>query len=276
MRRRGRRATRGGIRLPILLPILAVVCLIGVILAKDFALARLARQASAKPFVIESRSTTFLGSDLTHPTVEYYFFNAVRSDGSQARGNIAINSDGSWRVLFRTVKRVTENRNVIAADALQLKSTTVLTQNGLTRLLAPWEQAHGCTMPGYKYVGDGTVMGYHIMKFDRDYSSGHWQEWEAPDLACHSLWGEMQLKNADGSINVTTFHTTVSVREGEPPTALFDIPSAYSEVSPSQIVHAGMAQRAPTMPGAQATPAQRGLDNKLSKLDQFYDSHRVQ
>lgn len=164
---------------------------------------------------------------------------------------------------------------MIVGDLLRLKSTTALTEAGLTRLLAPWQQSHGCSMPGYKYVGEGVLLGHHVMKFDRDYSNGHWQEWEAPDLACNSLWGEMQLKNTDGSVKVTTFHTTISVQEGEPSPALFDVSNTYSEVPPSEIVRKGMGEE-PTAPQGEPTPAQESLDGKLSKLDQFYAAHRVQ
>ncbi|HWG58525.1 MAG TPA: hypothetical protein VN661_05715 [Candidatus Acidoferrales bacterium] len=253
--------------------VIAAICLLGFWAGKNVVLAHFAASSSPRPFLREARTVV-----VSHgSTTILHSFDAVRSDGSRADGNMEIAPDGGWRLSGRRLALVTERRDVVAADHLGMKSTMELPPDAVRTLLAPWSQsAPPCSMSAsYHYAGNGSYLGHHVMKFEKNTTQAHWRVWLASDLGCQELWAKLELLNADGSLDFTSERQTVSIQEGEPPSSLFDISDDYSEVLPSQLILHGLTQPLNGEAPNSNVPMSSGTDKqKLSHLDNYYSSHR--
>jgi hypothetical protein len=237
-----------------------LVCAVTFLIGKRIALAQLA----AQPFLIQMEETTASSVPDGQPH-HRNFFHAMRRDGSRAFGNFEIAPNGSWKMLARRLNLVPENKVARISDELHLISSYPMTAKGLEMLLTA-THATTCALPGFASQGEGSFMGYRVLKFDRLDSDGKMEtsQWLAPDLACHEIWGQLKERNAQGNLAVVTTQKAVYIYRGDPPAELFNIDPSYTEVPPSELLKRGI-----NATGGTATVSPM-TQMKLDRLDAAY------
>lgn len=239
-------------------------------LAKHVTLAHAAADTAAQPFVIQMYEKTVSGTAPNQHTRDRNFFTAVRSDGSRSYGNFVIAADGSWKVLARRMNLVPQRQLLQVVDKLRLKSTFRMSDAGTEHVIAAAHPS-SCPMPRpYEFTGEGTFLGYRVLKFDlhlHDPGEGEQAEsrWVAPNLACNTVWAQLIIKNADGTLKADTTQEAVYIYKGAPPVELFAVDPGYVEVPPSELVIRGL-----TPPSGVAPALDPALQERLKTFDSRY------
>lgn len=186
-----------------------------------------------------------------HRDTEIYLY-AVRSDGS----NVLVKQmAGNQLQGTKTITDVILKRK-ITVDPLT-ESTTTYPIRSDDYLLRFTRRPARCTDD--PNPERGTILGYEVVKVTRRIEDANIvtiEEWVAPALDCYPLRSVTSLRAKDGTPGPRNEHEVVVVIPGEPEASLFEVPSNYTERSPSQVMSEWARRR-----GVQAvSPAASALD----------------
>ncbi len=214
-------------------------------LGLSFALSRLfiLARPTVRPFTLTTETYSPHGAAPDQPIRHEVV--AVRSDGAQsttstrttalrARETLRAISfpDGSSATIYYAIAAKTTSRYKVREFAARR----------IARLAAP---PPDCAIPGWLFVGYDTIAGRRVARLVagwRLHTSGGfgWYviEWHAPEVGCTSLASKTYDPRTDGSPQLSREQRFVSLKLGEPDPAVFDVPTDYREMKPSDAAHA--------------------------------------
>jgi hypothetical protein len=219
------------------------------------------QEAGLTPFTAHLVEKMYGSADDTAPHIDHISFGR-RSDGSEATYRTMKSPDGQQDgQLGSTI-------DLGRAESLDLepftRSVTTL-HYSLDELgeLKDRLQAKGCPADMDKLGEHTKMLGHEVVRIRESHSTHLGTEtddkWVAPDLGCFAL---AETATFAGPRNVTT---VTSLTEGEPPLAMFAVPSDYVERSPSQLSAEWTARFGHKY---------WGEDNITTRMDKRYYAHR--
>ena len=197
-------------------------------------------------------------------TTETYMTESKRPDLPFKRSVVAVRSDGTrlsmtnvegWKgLLARDFVR-----SVISPDGSKVDIYPSL------RVKTTWKQAHehqgalglqrlvnhppDCSIPGVLTVaGREIVAGWSTLILQHTFDLAPptvVKDWQAPALGCTRLQSKTWQIQPDGSRKLTADTHLVSVVTGEPDPALFEVPTDYQEMKPSDVIRSVMKKYEP-------------------------------
>lgn len=159
--------------------------------------------------------------------------SAVDSSGSVAK--ISSVRKAPDRMVVRTVERV-DGLSARVVDDLRLVSS-VHVDNGNLGRRALQAQA-GCITPErrQRVLGTEQVFGFSAVVLQSSSpKSVRITEWLVPKLGCFAIRRTSERLQDDGSFRLVSEYRTVRVDVDGPPKGLFEVPSDYTEVKPSEM-----------------------------------------
>lgn len=85
-----------------------------------------------------------------------------------------------------------------------------------------------------RFTGDETIQGLRVERMEVDNQDVKAVTFVAPSLGCLTVRGLYYWKGKDGQVANTTFDEPVEIKIGSPDPSLFQTPSHFSEVPPSE------------------------------------------
>ena len=162
---------------------------------------------------------------------------ARRSDGALVQAGIIL--DPSGKELSVTRKIVTPDGHIISvADRISeyINWPTLSAEQiagAKQQLLNPPKD---CMLPGRTLVETGTVLGHPVVALRLPHPKNVVTTWVAPDLSCEKLQTRIESLQPDGSYKVSGETRALNLIIGEPDPALFELPSTYVSVKPSELM----------------------------------------
>lgn len=152
------------------------------------------------------------------------------NERSRVRVNIASLPDGTeFRV--RTIQQ--PGIRSVVVDQIQVKSTQRTLQ--MNRTPAALTDA---PLNRYTEIGRARHLGFDIVKLSSDETTAQVEIWVAPELDDLPVRDRRWWKNAQGAVVSETDQIATEIILGDPDPALFDIPSDYVEMKPSDLAAA--------------------------------------
>ncbi len=212
----------------------------------SFAISRIISSVHAQsntPAIRPFTLTTELFSPQSIPPDQpfHHVVLAVRADGARSTTE---NVHGRKRLLAgETVRAVLfpDGTTVsifpfIAAKTSPPHKHAVTAARAISRLLNP---PPDCAIAGSRLVGYDTVGGWRVagLEYASDALGSYVIEWDAPELGCTKLQYKAYERQPDGKFRLGAEGRFVKVELGQPDSALFDVPTDYQEMKPSDVVH---------------------------------------
>jgi hypothetical protein len=197
----------------------------------------------------------------THEGVPTPRITAVRADGSQAIA-VATPEDSYTHFGDRRLVLRPQQLSVYILDKLKLKSTETLPPTATDFSHLPLDPTCANAAKGYKFLAKDSYLGfdayiYSLTAADQSGQSMVTTLWLAPQLDCTDLQAYLQRGSR------TSHNYVTSIKMGEPDPSLFDLPSDYTEVKPSDLE----LERAKAL-GLSAVPAT--MIDGLNRRDEGY------
>jgi|GEM_PF-5727870 len=214
------------------------------------------------PFSAERAILSFSGNGEYRSTRLQSF--AIRSDGSQVLTMTQPDPSGVQRT-ERTVWDIQTSVRKSADD--RTESYVVFPM----RRMAHSFQHRSRTCIDQPLAAE-RILGYQVVRLEEEFeipteSGGRFRtvEYQAPGLNCYTLKEEAYQSTGDGPLELFEVKEVVSVVEGEPDPAVFELPRGYTERTPLEVL-SEFGRRFPD----QALSAE-----KLEKLRHIEDAHRI-
>ncbi|MGH9431354.1 MAG: hypothetical protein ACRD3T_07410 [Terriglobia bacterium] len=223
-------------RSAVLVSVTATFCLAAGVLA--FSHRSQANDSNLTPFTVTEVTRMFDRNGMVRDVDETT--HALRGDGSRVFLRRAVN--GSQVGIKTVVNTGSATRTTV--DARTESTTTYqLTKDEVARLRSP----AACSAQNTEHR---VILGFDTIKSIKTFTNGEGEirgeSWLAPALDCYALRSTEVLSKKDGTTRRNEMEAT-SVVTGEPDARLFEIPSGYTERSPSEVfaeaVHRGVEQR---------------------------------
>jgi len=154
---------------------------------------------------------------------------ARRSDGSavSAQWNKFPSDDREYA--WKVIDLIPERKTVSVAEQIEAVSTMYwFPKRANVSNLMPLEGSD------FERTGTDIYLGFEIVKSGREDNKLKITRWRAPALGNVILRDEWAFKKDDGSIASITEKIVTDIKLGEPAASLFNIPSHYRELKPSQ------------------------------------------
>lgn len=208
-------------------------------LVQPLTVARIARaQVKVMPFTIQQEQYAFNGQ-FPRGTLVGKVTTAVRSDGSTvAIGDVFGQLGFAAQETSRSIT-LSDGRRYMIFDGIQsmLPVLRFSAKDLAIRKEAMLNASSNCAYPGYTPIGYGEMQGYKvdILKWlpPPGNTSTIFTVWKAPELGCETVQSRDQERQPDGSLKTIAETRLVNVALGEPDPSLFEIPSNYATVKPS-------------------------------------------
>lgn len=222
----------------------AFLALAGYYLARPLTTEYIAHaQVSVTPFTLQQ---DFVSFDAQHPAGRLALKMTVarRADGAKARINRNFDLNGYPEGTARVVD-LPDGRELMAYDDVHL---VVRAPAPPAWVVAMHKQAilnppSNCVSPGHTLAGYTQVQGYRVavVKWPQLAGATRYTAWAAPQLACQTLESLSEAPQADGTFAPVGKTKVVSLTIGEPDASLFDVPSSYRSVMPSEALRKEVA-----------------------------------
>lgn len=220
--------------------IVALSTVVVFVLAESFTTSRIAHaQGRVTSFTIRMENHAFTpgheGGELIDVKTK-----ARRSDGAYANighifGKVGfLSGENSRQILLPTGELMTAYDSLHGVTRWNTNSPEE--RNRLKTML--FNMPTGCVREGEQGVGKETIMGQEtVAVLWPSVANRKVTEWRALNLNCEPIQARIEERQPDGSYKVHNDISTVSLVLGEPDTALFDVPSDYVEMKPSEFLH---------------------------------------
>jgi hypothetical protein len=223
--------------------ITVVLMIIIFFVSQHFTISHIARAAvQVIPFTLKLESYTFEKTpqgELFHRTTV-----ARRSDGATVLVGTSFGLLG--------LARGTTARKVILPDGQAFSvvdgvaAFTKWPQRSEARLAAFKEQSFNppanCVIGNENFVGYGTVLAHKVMVTSHMFGRDKETHWRAPEFLCERLQSRVETQQPDGSFTPASETRPVSLTMGEPDPTLFEIPSYYQSLKPSEVLQKDAAR----------------------------------
>jgi len=126
----------------------------------------------------------------------------------------------------------------------------------------------GCVIPNRNQItlGGESIQGIDTVIVQQKLPNARITEWLAPSLGCFALARKSEKQQPEGNLATVSEYRTISLSLEVPDPAVFQVPSDYKEVPPSEL-----DARLKAIEGATFSPEQqRRLDRQREHLDQLY------
>ncbi|MCW5977991.1 MAG: hypothetical protein KIT09_07925 [Bryobacteraceae bacterium] len=138
---------------------------------------------------------------------------------------------------------VQERRYIYVLDRFKLRTTYIIP--GRPKALPEIDPTCADNSNRRVFIGKQSYNGYETYVYQETKTTpekGQVTEtrWRAPLLNCMDIYGELEVKSAQGEVKVYRNKVT-DVVLGDPDPALFDVPGDYREVPPSEMEKERMA-----------------------------------
>lgn len=168
-------------------------------------------------------------------SVERQLVKAIRSDRSEVELRKWRSLDGKKAADKFTVKDFREGRRVVVDHRTRSTTTYALSREHLDFIAL--QQVDCKAIPAGAEAG--TMLGIEVYKMSRtlwDAAKTVREAWVAPGLECAVLLEQFYQTGPGNKRNLVTERRAVEVAVGEPPAFLFEIPTGYTERSPSEVL----------------------------------------
>jgi len=204
-------------------------------IAKAITMRHLAEvQIKVTPFTIQTEDYNFRksadGQLVRRDTV------ARQSNGSFVKMSSVYNEVGLAAGETVRTLRLADGRGYWVFDGIASLSTwPTLSDKQLavykeSLLSPPTNCAHqGETVAGFELVG-----GHQVVKVTEEISGKKLTLWKAADLSCQLLQLHTEVIQPDGSLKLVYESRLVKLQIGEPDAALFEVPTSYAVLTPSE------------------------------------------
>lgn len=170
---------------------------------------------------------------------------AVRSDGSRAESSTEYRLDRSIVSRFRMLE-LSGGIRVRVNDTLRLMTATKSSVADNAHARQALDPSTSCTasydgsqMSITPVVSQEQLLGYECYKIVYDMKLARRSVWRAPALGCADLRDRFEkLEPQSGRIIAVGDRVAVDVRQGDPDPSLFELPTGYRNVPPSELASA--------------------------------------
>jgi hypothetical protein len=165
----------------------------------------------------------------TGQSAEFKKTYARRSDGSavSVQWNKFPGDDREYA--WKVIDLIPERKTVSVAEQIEAVSTMYwFPKRANVSNLMPLEGSD------FERTGTDVYLEFEIVKSGREDKKLRITRWRAPALGNVILRDEWAFKKDDGSIASITEKIAIDIKPGEPAASLFEIPSNYRELMPSQ------------------------------------------
>ncbi len=210
-------------------------------------------------FSIQTLTQRFSGSGTM--IAHYDEIVAVRSDGSKAKVRLDYND----RILgVRSIADLSEKKTIFIDPVTKTTKTGFLTSGEIFFRRASMQN---CSSGNSK-----SILGWDVYELSRTIQSGPLQvsqeEWRAPGLGCQALEVHQRITDSKGALLQVQDTAVQNVQLGEPDPKIFEVPSDYTERTPSQ-----WAEEVSKTRGKQCTAC---TSKQFQMLDDVYRSRHQQ
>lgn len=230
------------------------------------------RLASQSP---QSFTQEIYESSTNLPTKHLYY--VVRSDGSTASGSLDPGSSQS-----RQLRLVPPRQKVTVSDRQKTKSTLHYPADQPVAIPQVTDRCglsmqNVGTFVGTEDIGGFTTFRYTSIFKQSDTESVTTNYWLAPRLDCSVLNTVAEKKDGTGVVQNRFERKTVNLTFGEPELALFQVPSDYAEVSPSEQQRSMVLDNVRSREGVTAADSHivpPNVQATWDRLDKLYKEHQ--
>jgi hypothetical protein len=201
---------------------------------------------------------------------------AYRSDGSHVTAEL-VNLDPRTPSR-RTVWLAPEQQRIRIEDRVRSKTTWVGIQHGSRRVTTDPQCGFARMMPETKarMVGESQLLGVRTVVVEAEHRlgdpSGQFYKtttWTSPDLDCVTLKMTETRYEKDGTASGSFEMVVDKVVLGPPDPALFEVPTEYTELKPSQ-----MFERLVGRSDSLGRPIPKHVSARLTREDRQYEENR--
>lgn len=205
--------------------IIRICTLAAALFATGYQGAKITSQTETPAYLVN-----FIERVSTRGIVREHRYILAGKEQSQVRVNIAPLPDGTeFRV--RVVQQ--PGTRSIVIDSIHAKSTQRILQMSRTHAAVT-----STALSRYTQISRGKHLGFDIIKLSLDEATAYVEIWLSPELGNLPVRDRRLWKDAQGAIVSETDQIATEITVGDPDPALFDIPSEYEEMKPSDLAAA--------------------------------------